>query len=241
MKKIKGMAIFITIFLLILFANFLFYNNIDIFFTENEGKVVSYENNFKNEEKDFLIELNDKLENQGDYKIIKLESEETENIIKNKVICNIIIENSLKNLTDSEIKEILAYTSFIGKLSNTIYGELNILEIVNTNFFKIVYSNDMSKLCYINMSEISYRSDSKEIDFSGYEKDILEYDKISKEELIKSAKISFSKFVKDIEFTPDTIMYRENYYILKDIQNDVTVYYNVNSDTILGFYIGFRK
>ncbi len=241
MKKIKGMAIFITIFLLILFANFLFYNNIDIFFTENEGKVVSYENNFKNEEKDFLIELNDKLENQGDYKIIKLESEEAENIIKNKVICNIIIENSLKNLTDSEIKEILAYTSFIGKLYNTIYGELNILEIVNTNFFKIVYSNDMSKLCYINMSEISYQSDIKEIGFSGYEKDISEYDKISKEELIKSAKISFSKFIKDIEFTPDTIMHRENYYILKDIQNDVTVYYSVNTNTILGFYIGFRK
>ncbi len=91
------------------------------------------------------------------------------------------------------------------------------------------------------MSEISYQSDSKEIDLSGYEKEKLEYDKISKEELIKNAKISFSRFIKDIEFTPDTIIYRENYYILKDIQNDVTVYYNVNNDTILGFYIGFKK
>ncbi len=53
MKKIKGMAIFITIFLLILLANFLFYNNIDIFFTKNEGKIVSYENNLKKEEKDY--------------------------------------------------------------------------------------------------------------------------------------------------------------------------------------------
>lgn len=250
MKKIKETVIFIIFFLLILFVNFLFYKNIDIFLPTHEKEVYAYENNIKKAKKDFLIELYEQIEKQSEYKLI--EDEEIETITGNEVIYNIIKNNIIENTVDEEIKEIMAENLYTEELSNTIYGELKIIDSLyqytfNRNF-AIVYSKDMTKLCYLDKDEILnsilYKgriNEIKETQIWNYDEEIFLDDKKSKTELIDSCKMAISNLIKDSEFTPDTIMYIDNYYILKDISRDITIYYNANDNILLGFYIGFEK
>ena len=69
----------------------------------------------------------------------------------------------------------------------------------------------------------------------------LQYTKKSKEILIANCKDIISNIIKEDKFNPDTIIYKNNYYILKDNTQDTTVYYNADNNSILGLYIGFKK
>lgn len=251
MKRIRETLIFIIIFLIILFINFLFYKNIDIFLRINEKEVYSYESDLKSDKKDFLIELYEQIEKQNENELIK--DEEIENISKNKLIYRVIKNNILKNMADEEVKEIIAKNIYTKELSNTIYGELMIIDNLyeydnkdEINNFAIIYSKDMTKLCYLDKNEVpnsilnkEYIKEIKEAELWSFGEEI--DDKKSKTEILDSCKNAFSSFIQESDFTPDTITYKGNYYILKDISNDITVYYNVNYNVILGFYIGFEK
>lgn len=213
----------------------------------HEKEVYAYERDIKIDKKDFLMELYKQVEKQNEYKLI--ENEEIENITKNEIIYNIIKNNIIGNAVDEGIIKKNLYTK---ELSNTIYGELKIIDsLYQYNFeknFTIVYSKDMTKLCYLDKDEILYTilnkddiSEIKEGESLNFDEEIFQQDKKSKMELIDNCKTAISSFIKNSEFSPNTIMYRSNYYILKDTSNDITVYYNVNNNIVLGFYIGFEK
>ncbi len=63
----------------------------------------------------------------------------------------------------------------------------------------------------------------------------------NRQKVLKSAVNAFSKAVLNIKFTPDTIVYKGNCYLIKDNSRDITVYYNNNNDIIFGLYKGFNK
>lgn len=69
----------------------------------------------------------------------------------------------------------------------------------------------------------------------------LEYGQKGKEELEIEVQKIISEIFKDYKFSSDVIMYKGDYYILRDKQKDMTIYYNAINNTIIGFYMGFEK
>ncbi len=63
----------------------------------------------------------------------------------------------------------------------------------------------------------------------------------NREKVQKDAVNAFSKAILNTKFTPDTIVYKGNSYLIKDSTRDITVYYDNNNDVIFGLYKGFNK
>lgn len=269
MKKIKSFILFIIIFLIIVILDFYLYKNIDKLIPKNDGYLYIFENNVKEKNTEFLEEIFKYVE-VTNYK--RASKEEINRIIKNKTLYsllkNYIYEISIfeKEMNEGKInveefKEILMEELYTGKLINTIYGDLNVIMIISNNDnyyysrnnsdYLIVYSNDMSKFYYLNVSkkiicenmvENGIDDNDKMIyyDENGEEKQLSTgISETNREEILNKVNKVFSKVFINKEFKPDTIIYRENYYILKDTTEDITLYYDKQEDTIFGLYIGF--
>lgn len=255
MKKIKGIAVFLVIFLAILFLNYLFYKNINIFLRTQEKELYSFESNTQKEQKELLYEIYEQVLMQNNYK--KIDEEEVDEITKNNIIYNLIKNTIYKNVDEKEIELMANYILSIGELSNTIYGNLKVvsdLEISKIGRwmnFLILYSEDMKKIYYLNINaeSESYEKDQTvseiqsegNVIFDEKNENISQYDKRSKEELVNNCKSSMLNLIKNIEFEPDTIIYKGNCYILKDSKRSITVYYNSIDNIIFGMHIGFEK
>lgn len=256
MKKIKATIIFLIIFLLILAIDLLFYKHINIFLPTHEKEVFSFEKDITSENRDFLLTMYEQVEKQSNYKMIY--EKELSNIEKNEIIYN-IIKNSISNeMNDEQIKRLIIEYFYMDELPKTIYGDLKVIngqcvyidEIGKEINFLILYSNDMKKIYYIdkNIVELEFFRNI-ELKYGGEEdkdelqetEEKLQYDKMSKTELINNCKEILKEYIKNIEFEPETIMYKGIYYILKDTTKDITVYYNSNNNAILGLYMGFEK
>ncbi len=256
MNKNKGIIAFCIIFLIILVLDFLFYKNIDIFLPTLENKLYSFEDNLKEEQKDFLIEM---------YEIFEMQSKNNQltnfNIIKSKeTIYNLIRNNICRDYTDKEFENIAFFTD---ELSNTIYGDLKTISIkheyTKEENYLIIYSEDMQKIYYLDVikgliNNTLFKIENEnvlQLVQSPNKKDDEKYlneeqtqttnNERSKTELVSKGKMSFANIIKNIEFEPQTIIYRGSYYILKDNTKDITVYYETTSNVIFGLYIGFGK
>ena len=178
------------------------------------------------------------------------------------------IEEIYKILLNNEVGTI--NDTIYGNL-NVLTGEGNIFvdredyKIGLATKYYIAYSEDMSKL-YWNFMRIydknqssvtNSQSTSGEIYSSTNgktpDKDILEAmgmeDKKNtiteegarKDEIIKKGKEALAKISTELKFNPDTVTYKKPYYVLKDTDNDITLYYDKEDNQICGFYMGFGK
>ena len=178
------------------------------------------------------------------------------------------IEKIYKKLLNHEVGTI--NDTIYGNL-NVLTGEGNIFvdredyKIGLATKYYIAYSEDMSKL-YWNFMRIydknqssvtNSQSTSGEIYSSTNgktpDKDILEAmgmedtkntiteEGASKDEIIKKGKEALAKISTELKFNPDTVTYKKPYYVLKDTDNDITLYYDKEDNQICGFYMGFGK
>lgn len=264
MKKIKGTIIFSIIFIVILILDFILYNNINYFLPSYENKLYSYANTSQIEQKEFLFEMYEQIEMQSNYKIIDEKS--FEELEKNNTLYNIIKNSILDDIDELKLKDAIMEIFYIGEMQNTIYGDFKIfgnpyIGIGKIGSFLILYSQDMKKIYYLNIDEknmiesINYENEygygevyeirtDNDNDYD-YDYDKFKYvtqdDKKSKTELIYRCKEFIKNMLNYDDFEPETIMYKENYYILKEPKRDITIYYNASSNMVIGFYIGFGK
>lgn len=153
-KKIIQILVFLIIFILILFANFVVYKNINKIIPTHQGEIYTFENNIKQEKYNFLYEMCQQLEEQENYKKV-LDS--TSIAEENPVVFNIIKNYTYyKNILEEAHLKVPLY---VGELQNTVYGDLEFLisktyttikGYAYTNFY-IVYSKDMKKICFYNL------------------------------------------------------------------------------------------
>lgn len=263
MKKIKSMLFFIIILLIILLFDFLIYKNTDILIPKDEKKLFTYSNsddsNKENDGKDFLYRLYEQIEIKNDYR--KISNQELENVYNNKILNNLILSYIYKiDSNQAKYLEKIQSDLYVGNLTNTIYGDLKVLSIRDTYYEVpnnlIVYSEDMTKIYYFDglYYDTSYLYGRNEEynaqaqgDTSIYDKQIEEETNASKGNEQNRAKVlekinkAFSDAVINTEFVPDTIVYKLNYYLVKDTTRDITVYYDQNNDVIFGLYKEFDK
>ena len=228
--------------------DFILYKNLDRLMPTYENKLFSFENEKNKTSKEFLFEMYDQIEKQNDYNRYKrINEEEFENM--SEIPYNIMKKYLLMDIQEiSNDKKIIMDEFYVGDLSNTIYGDLKVINHLATISW-IVYSEDMSKIYYINMYEMCRKRNSEVLlenrevmqkeEIS--EGEVEEYVEKSKEELISEVQKTLSNIFKELVFSPNTIMYKGGYYILKDNENDITIYYDINDDIILGLYKGFKK
>ena len=154
MKRLKGIAIFGIIFTIILFLDYILYKNLDKFMPTYENRVYSFENNSHVEEKEFLFEMYEQVEMQNKrYKDI--DEEELNNINKNEIIYNILRKEIFKDVEENKFKQIVMENFYTDKLSNTVYGNLKVIgNLYDKPYIIILYSEDMSKVYYINLDEV---------------------------------------------------------------------------------------
>ncbi len=269
MRKLKNAIWFIIIFVMIFIVYFYIYKNIDKFIPKHENEVYFFANNIKNEKSEFLYEMAEYIEassyngiaNEDELNKIK-ENEILCNLIKKAT-------NDFYGLEQEkyEIKVMSSY--FIGELNNTIYGDLKCLtdryttgaKKANYSIFWIAYSEDMSKIYYYNPSPVSsYNSNQSVVSYEKYaieskvDSDISDGDiydsnndniddskqyEQNRDEILQNGKRAFSNLIINKEFEPNTIIHKDNYYVLKDTNRDITVYYDINFDDIIGLYMGF--
>ena len=252
MKKIKGTVTFFIVFLIILTLYMLLYKNIDIFLPIHQNELYSFSNELQKEQKEFLIEMYEQIQMQNNYK--NIDSEEFKRISKNNLVYNIIRNNTYKEIIDEDLELLALDYLYTEELYNTIYGNLKVVRGFNLGYsnleFAVIYSDDMKKICYLNISELLYIIESQYFDesyeiqsiFEEKSKEELNQDeKRSKDDIINNCKERFLEFIKEYDFEPDTIIYKGNYYILKDTKQDITIYYDSNNNSIFGLYIGFGK
>lgn len=249
--------------MLILFANFAVYKNINKIIPTHQGEIYTFENNIKQEKYNFLYEMCQQLEEQENYKRV----DSTTISEEDPVVFNIIKNYTYyKNILEEDYLKVPIY---VGKLQNTVYGDLEFLISKTyttkkghayTNFY-IVYSKDMKKICFYNLDGIgvepnnysiqvkdetyydeNYKISSQSVLGENNNEDInsVEASK-NKDEIIKKVKEKFSNVINDIELKPNTIIKKPFSYILQDDENDITIYYDNENDEIFGFYMGFEN
>lgn len=251
MKKIKGTIIFSIIFIVILVLDFILYNNINYFLPSYENKLYSYANTSQIEQKEFLFEMYEQIEMQNNYKMIDVEK--FNELSQNNIVYNILKNNILDEINKLELEEIIMEIFYIGEMQNTIYGDFKIVGnpyvgIGKNGSFLILYSQDMKKIYYLNIderniieSEYGYGEVYEMRAGIEFDKFITQDDKKSKTELIYRCREFIKNMLNYDDFEPETIMYKENYYILKESKRDITIYYNASSNMVIGFYMGFGK
>lgn len=245
MKKLKGTFVFCIIFLIILIIDLIFYKNIDKLVPTMDKKIYSFENINKKSTEDFILDMLELSTTQNNFKELKSFDE----IKSNEIIYNLIKNYIFKGYNEEEILEWNVYSA---ELPNTVYGNLKVISITQDEYsYLITYSEDTKKVFYTNadiLSGIFNRGDDLIVvdsDYSEYSVENFYTDNLisekNKAELINKGKNAFSNIIKECEFNPGTIMNNDNYYILKDTERNITVYYNVERDEIGGFYMGFDQ
>jgi len=205
-----------------------------------DKKIYSFENINKKSTEDFIIDMYDLSTAQNNFKELNLDE-----IKSNEILYNLIKNYIFKDYNEEKIL-------YSAELPNTVYGDLKIISITqNESFYLITYSEDMKKVFYINeniLYGIFNRGDKLIVidsDYSEYSAEKFYTDNLisekNKAELINKGKISFSNIIKECEFNPETIINNVDYYILKDTERNITVYYNVERDEVGGFYMGFDQ
>ncbi len=252
-KRIKNIVLFIVTLLAIFLLDFVIYKNIDELIPKHQDELHTFANDINGRENyNFMYELCEQIENTDNYRKVL---NDTKIVEENEIIYN-LIKNYIyeEEIEDEYVKDVLLSSLYVGDLSNTIYGDLKFItsrymktKYINTNYY-IAYSDDMKKVCYYNLKrEVVY--DDTSASAAGtlvYDKEKLselEGEKAqidqNKEEFIKKVKQEFSKVMKNVEFTPNTIYYRASAYILEDDEKDITIYYDHEKNNIFGFYMGF--
>lgn len=265
MKKLKNAIWFIIIFIMIFIVYFYIYKNIDKFIPKHENEIYFFANNIKNEQSEFLYEMIEYIQSSS-YKS-KFNEADSNKIKENEILYNLIKKASDDFYEDEKYEAKIMSSYLMGELNNTIYGDLKFITSEYTvskkerySIFWIAYSEDMSKIYYYNPSPISNVSSiGNEVIFDEYtekgvETDISDgnvYDsnneniddskqyEQNKDEILQNGKKAFSNLIINKEFDPNTIIHKDNYYILKDTTRDITVYYDMDFDDIVGLYMGF--
>ena len=254
MKKYRGTIKFFVILIIIILLNLFLYQNIDLLIPIHENEVFAYENNLLGEKEDFIYDIFNQINDITEFEYNNANDDNTIEELKNNEIVYSLLYNYIFKLQiadESEIKDAILELTNITKLKNTIYGDLNVITVGAENIrsnIAILYSDNMDKFYYLDATfsgkSTSYddyilmESDEYEIKISNDDK---ENNKKNKAEIIDNVKKALESLINDYEFDPDTILYRENYYILKDSKKDTTVYYYAERNMIFGFYYGFDK
>lgn len=248
MKRFKGTIIFIISFFIILALDFALYKNIDRFLPTHEKELYVFENNSNSESKEFLSEMYELFELQNNCRPIN----DLNIIRKNEILYNLIKNSIYKGYNDDDFDKAVEKDLYVGELQNTIYGDLNVVCVISykKTHYLVIYSEDMKNIFYLDVNQKEYTNSSSEF-VEYYSKNTVYYikennaedltDEKSKTELINQCKSSFEELIKDYEFDPDTIIYKNSYYILKDNEKNITIYYNDTDNIIFGLYIGFDK
>jgi hypothetical protein len=248
MKKHIGTIKFLIILSVIIVLDLLLYKNIDLLIPMRENEVLAYENDLQEEKEDFIYEIFNQINEKLFFNSSNVDQNTINELKNNEIIFNILKECvfNIEDYDENELELIMAEIISVTRLDNTKYGNLNAITTFG-NSAVILYSDDMDKIYYykeINFYEENENYEIVESDDGNFIK-IVDKDetnkKMNKEEIINNVKNTFSNLVKDYEFEPDTIMYKEDYYILKDSLKDITVYYYAEKDIIFGFYLGFGE
>ena len=254
MKKRSGTIRFIIILIIIITLNLLLYKNIDFLIPIHENEVFAYENNLLGEKEDFIYDIFNQINDRTQLEYNNANDNTIESLKSNEVAYHFLYHyffDMLQIEDEEEIEMAILELTNITKLENTIYGDLNVITVGKRNVrsnMVILYSDNMDKFYYLDgtfSGEYIFYNDYILIDSDGYEIKISnnneENNKKNKEDIIENVKKALESFINDYEFDPDTILYRENYYILKDSEKDTTVYYYAEKNVIFGFYYGFGK
>lgn len=262
MKKVTNIIVFIIIILGIFLLDFVILKNTDKLVPKHENELYVIENTANSEESNSMDFFYNMLEQIYDINYKKISNNEKLNYIKeNQIIYNLIdkyynLQDSKENQTtyitteeehnlqDEELLKAFNYL-YIGELNNTIYGDMQVIcygffgNSKNVDYY-IVYSKDMTKICYFNtnLSPIGSTYDSQSTEIYDIEDDGSHTDK-NKEDIAKKGKELFDIMMPNIDFNSDTIIKQETYYILKDSSKNITIYYDEKTNTIFGFYMGF--
>ena len=245
MKKFKDAIIFIISFLVILLIEFVLYNNLDKLMPTYENKLYAFENEMSKNKQEFLFEMYEQAQIQNNYK--EINQEELNKVFENEILYNILVKGIYNGFEREDLQKLAVYELFSSKLGNTIYGDLNIIGGLYSEWL-VLYSEDMTKVCYVNMYEINRNSYKDKlygagplIELQGETETGFNYIQKDKEELERTVRESISRVFKNYDFHADVIMYKENYYVLKDNEKDMTIYYSDYNDILLGFYTGFEN
>lgn len=246
MKNFKNIIIFIAVFLLLYFC---MYRNIDNLIPKYEDKIYTFANDTKQENSDFIYEMFEHIISLGNYKAISSE-EEIENIKKNSILYNLINNYVYEaKLSESMLKKVISGL-YVGEMDNTIYGDLKFISSAYSSnkaldiLFVIAYSEDMNKVYYLNLSEdgTSASSSTGPVIYDGNEASDENQFEQNKNDILQKGINAFLRAMINTKFDPDTIIKQNEYrYILKDTTRDITVYYNIEKDVIVGFFMGFEK
>lgn len=266
MRRIKSIILFIIIFLIIVMLDFYLYKNLDKLIPKHDGDLYIFENNVKKKNKEFIEEIYEHVEITNNKKVSKEEldriklNETLYNILKNYVYKIDSFYEKMGQINTKELEkifeEVLMEELYTGKLTNTIYGDLNVIMIISNGENKyylndnndciILYSDDMSKVYYLDVNKkIVYEDvidDNYKMiyyDEKGEEKEL--FSGLSRDEILNKVNRIFSKVFVKKEFKPDTIIYKESYYILKDTTENITLYYDKQENIIFGLHIGFQE
>ncbi len=267
-NRIKSIIWFILI-VFIIFAMYLFiYMQIDKLIPKRENDIYTFAVDSQSDKTEFLYKMYDYILQFENYK--KISASEIDNIMSNPKLSNSLniffrVEGMYSSTEEQYLKDILANAQ-IGKIDNTVYGDLNVIldkfvyykkGKVTTSYttYVFAYSDDFNKVFYFNaylFDNIGYSNKIAEaaVDHSISHTEVEGDYNISQESankqydqgtnlIIQNVKQDFSKIFTDVNFNPDTVMYAKPYHILKDTENDITIYYDSLDKIICGFYMGF--
>lgn len=260
-SKIQSIIWFIFI-ALIIFAMYLFiYKQIDKLIPKRENNIYIFSIDSENEKTEFLYEMYEYIIQFDYYK--KISENEVTNLISNPKIKKIFLGSN--EIEEKYLEKVLSNLQ-IAKINNTKYGDLNVLinkykyqkkkVVMDYVDYVVAYTDDFSKVFYFDVITTVYDVDYNSMSTSEITS---ETEKYFKEEnlnnnssankpydqdtnvIIQNAKQKFSQIMEDENFNPDTVMYTNPYHVLKDTENDITVYYDFSNNRIFGFYKGFGK
>lgn len=265
-KRLKNIVWFIFITFIIVTMYMLIYKNVDKLIPKRENEIFLFPMDSQDEKTEFIYEMYDYIIQFDYYK--KPSESELANIKSNSKIKKIFMEGL--NTEEKYIDKILESIQ-IGRINNTVYGDLNVILFgyvnkkgkVVTNYieYMLVYSDDFNKVFYFNnaslqdaeqsnLNSVVFDAENDEIkDIKTYEEREHINDSFSASKpydqdtslIVQNTKQKFSQILEDVSFNPDTVMYKNYLYILKDTEHDITVYYNFSDNVICSFYIGFDK
>lgn len=246
--KIKNFIFVIIIIAIILGTYLLLVNNFEKLIPKYDNKISEYENpnkNYRGEE--YWNEILYSYMSNVNYKAISEDSAKSfNNILQN------LINYASKSYYNTEHFEQSIQNLYIGKLQDTKYGDINFLvkrfSYYSDIMYRIVFSDDMKKIdyeCYTLSSKYGGYTD-----YSGYEQQkivsiekneetITIKDNIDNKEVVinNSARILKQLGIID-NFEPDYMKFC-GLYILEDSDNNIIVYYDLDSDLIVKILVGF--
>lgn len=257
LRKLRN-AVWFIIIVIIIFGIYIFiYKNIDILIPKREDIGHAFPIEEREQNTEFLNQLADYI---STYDYYRKASNDIVNIQSNQKLNKLLtyIHNGSEENMRSALDNML-----VGTIYDTIYGDLNII-IQRYSYYKtkkeswsiqymIAYSDDMSKIFYLNNSKNLNNTMSSVNSATAGENELKIYDAemitsgeegakqedLTMSTIMQLAREKFLVAIPNMEFNPNTIMYNKPYYILEDTENDITIYYDNYYNDIYGLYIGF--